>query len=174
MFRFSWAIALSFTLTTLTGILIVTRDLAVTNDVFKDGVVQAEIVDSTTNKALDASNQLVPADRAIRGGLPQVVGVLGSLTKAERTLGSLAGQLDTLGQTLAAADRPLVGIIASGKAATTQANAAARPAKAVVGTLSTARSRVKALGPLLDRTISLARIIESKLRILLLLPTGLQ
>lgn len=170
MFRFSWALALAFTLATLTGILIVTRDLAVTNDVFKEGVAQAETVDVTTNTALKAATELKPADRALREGLPQVVGVLGSLSQAEETLGSLATQLGSLGSTLAAADLPLVGIIKAGKAATVQANAAARPAETIVGTLKSARGKVRDLGPELDRTIALARIIESKLRILLMLP----
>jgi hypothetical protein len=51
MFRLSWAIALGFTIAMLVGILIVTRDLSVSNDIFKDGVAQARIVDQTTDKA---------------------------------------------------------------------------------------------------------------------------
>ena len=170
MYRFSWAVALTFTITTLTGILIVTRDLAVTNDVFKDGVVQAEQVDTTTNTALHAATELKPANRAIQGGLPEVVDVLGSLSKAETTLGRLADQLNTLGQTLASADKPLVSIIGSGKEAAHQANAAVAPARSIVATLRNAQRRVRALGPLLDTTITLSRNIESKLHILLFLP----
>ncbi len=65
MFRLSWAIALGFTIAMLTGILIVTRDLSISNDIFKDGVAQARMVNNTTDEALDGAAQLPPANEAI-------------------------------------------------------------------------------------------------------------
>lgn len=65
MFRLSWALALGFTIAMLVGILIVTRDLSVSNEIFKDGVAQARTVDNTTDKALDGAAQLPPANAAI-------------------------------------------------------------------------------------------------------------
>lgn len=171
MFRLSWAIALTFSLAMLTGILIVTRDLSVTNDIFKDGVAQAEKVNSTTDKAVNATGQLPPADQAIRQGLPQVVGVLGSLSKAETTLGSLGSQLSQLGSVLRGADPPLVGIISAANNSTIQAEAAAKPVAAINVLLGQADQKVRHLGPLLDQTITRASNIDSKLRILLLLPS---
>jgi len=170
MFRFSWGVTLAFTLATLTGILIVTSDLAETNSVFKDGVVQAETVNATTDTALGAANELNPANDAISGGIPHVAGTLASLGRAQHTLGTLATQLQALADTLGSADKPLTGIIAAGKASTKQANAAESPAESIVGTLRRANARVNALAPRLDRTVMLSKRIESKLHILLFLP----
>lgn len=171
MFRLSWAIALIFSLAMLVGILVVTRDLAVTNDIFKDGVAQAQKVNSTTNKAVDATGELPPADLAIRQGLPQVVGVLGSLSRADTTLGTLGGQLSQLGATLRSADPPLVGIISAVSQSTNQVAAVTRPATNINALLGQADQKVRTLGPMLDTTISEARDINSKLNILLLLPS---
>jgi hypothetical protein len=170
MFRLSWAIALIFSLAMLTGVLIVTSDLAVTNNIFKDGVVQAEKVNTTTNAAVAATGQLPPADVAIHQGLPQVVGVLGSLGKAETTLGALGTQLSQLGTVLRSADSPLVGIIAAASNSTTEASAAAKPAAAINTLLTQADQKVRRLAPQLDQTIAEASTIQSKLHILLLLP----
>lgn len=170
MLRLSWAVALAFTIAVLAGILIVTRDLNISNDIFKDGVAQAKIVDSTTDQALDGAQQLPPANAAINNSMPHVVGVLDSLTRADQTLDSLGDQLAALGTALQSADAPLVGIIGAGQAATDQANAAAAPAASIVTTLSEADAKVKALGPLLDQSLALGQTIDSKLRISLLLP----
>lgn len=170
MFRLSWAIALSFTIALLAGILILTRDLAITNDLFKDGVVQAETVDHTTDVALIATGELPPANDAINKGLPEVVGVIDSLTRADHTLGTLGDQLQALGQALVAADAPLVGIIGAGNTATDQANAAAVPAETITHTLAEANAKVATLAPLLDETLVLSETIDSKLRIALVLP----
>jgi len=170
MFRLSWAIALSFTIAVLAGILIVTRDLSISNDIFKDGVAQAKIVDGTTDQALDGAQQLPPADQALHEGLPQVVGVLDSLARADQTLGSLGDHLQSLGDALKSADAPLGGIIEAGQSATDQANAAAAPAADIVNTLSAADTKVQALGPLLDQSLALSQTIDSKLRIALPLP----
>ncbi|MHA4854821.1 hypothetical protein L1080_035705 [Rhodococcus sp. MSC1_016] len=170
MFRLSWAITAAFTIALLCGILIVTRDLAITNDIFKDGVVQAKTVDKTTNEALTGAKELPPANAAINQGLPEVVGVLDSLTRADQTLGELGTQLQALGDALKAADAPLVGIIDAGSSATDQANAAAVPAEQIVHTLADADTKVQALSPLLDQSLALGQEIDSKLRIALLLP----
>ena len=170
MFRLSWAIALSFTLALLVGILILTRDLSITNDIFKDGVAQAKTVDHTTDRALTGADELPPANQAINDGMPQVVGVIDSLTRADHTLGTLGDHLQALGQALRAADAPLVGIIDAGNAATDQANAAAVPAANIVDTLADANSKAQSLAPLLDQTLALSNTIDSKLRIALILP----
>ncbi|HSV64512.1 MAG TPA: hypothetical protein VLJ59_01220 [Mycobacteriales bacterium] len=170
MFRISWGIALVFSLATLVGILVVTRDLSTTDAVFKDGVNQALKVDTTSASAVEATKHLPSADKAIDQSFPQVVGVLGSLSSAQNTLGTLADQLTTLGSALASADAPLAGIIGSTQQASASASAAARPAASIVGILSRANQKVLRLGPLLDQTNARAANIESKLRILLLLP----
>jgi hypothetical protein len=171
MFRLSWAITLSFTIALLAGILILTRDLSITSDIFKDGVAQAETVDHTTDTALATAAQLPPADQAINQSMPQVVGVLDSLTRANQTLGTLGDHLNALGQALAAADPSLVGIIGAGNTATDQANAAAAPAAGIVQTLADANTKARALGLQLDRSLALSHTIDSKLRIALILPT---
>lgn len=170
MFRLSWAIAAAFTIALLCGILIVTRDLAITNDIFKDGVVQAQTVDKTTNEALTGAKELPPANAAINQGLPEVVGVLDSLTRADQTLGELGTQLASLGDALKSAEAPLVGIIDAGSAATDQVNAAAVPAEQIVHTLADADTKVQTLSPLLDQSLALGQEIDSKLRIALILP----
>ncbi|EKT76686.1 hypothetical protein WSS_A41540 [Rhodococcus opacus M213] len=170
MFRLSWAIALAFTIALLSGILIVTRDLSITSDIFKDGVMQAKTVDKTTNDALTGAKELPPANAAINQGLPSVVGVLDSLTRADHTLGELGTQLHALGDALKSADAPLGGIIDAGQSATDQANAAAVPAEQIVHTLADADAKVQALAPLLDQSLSLGQTIDSKLRISLLFP----
>lgn len=170
MFRLSWAIGLIFSLAMLVGILIVTRDLAITNNVFKDGVAQAEKVNTTTDTALGASDELPPADTAIHDGFPEVIGVLGSLSKAQATLGTLGTQLGELGTVLGSADAPLVGIINAGKESTNQATAAVDPAASIVRLLAQADQRVRNLAPLLDETATRSQNIESKLRTLLLVP----
>lgn len=170
MLRVSWAITLAFTIALLTGILIVTRDLGISNDIFKNGVVQAQTVDATTDDALAGAGELVPANAAIDEGLPQVVGVLDSLVRANETLGSLGTNLDQLGTALQAADAPLVGIIEAGDEATVQADAATVPAANIVDTLDAANEKVAAMGPMLDESLALSKEIDSKLRIALLLP----
>lgn len=170
MFRVSWAITLAFTIALLTGILIVTRDLGISNDIFKNGVVQAQTVDATTDDALAGAGELVPANAAIDEGFPQVVGVLDSLVRANETLGSLGTNLDQLGTALQAADAPLVGIIEAGTEATVQADAATVPAANIVDTLGAANEKVAVMGPMLDESLALSKEIDSKLRIALLLP----
>lgn len=170
MFRLSWALALAFTIAALTGVLILTRDLNISNNIFKDGVVQAKTVDATTDKALVGTGELPPADDAVNRSMPEVVGVIDSLTNADGTLGTLGNQLQALADALKAADAPLAGIIQAGGAATDQANAAAQPAAQIVNTLSGANAKAEQLSGLLDQTLSLSQTIDSKLRVALVLP----
>ncbi len=170
MLRISWALTLGFTIAALAGILIITRDLSTSNDIFKEGVVQAHTVDATTDEALAGAAELIPADQAVDRGLPEVVGVLDQLVRANETLASLGGRLGELGTTLSSADAPLAGIIDAGSAATEQANAAAAPAANIVDTLSSANDKVNRLAPLLDTSLALSKEVDSKLRVALLLP----
>lgn len=166
----SWAIAIALTLASLVGILILTRDLSISDAIFKDGVVQAHKVDHTTDKANNGAAQLPPADHAINQGLPQVFGVIDSLNQANTTLATLATDLQALGGALQKADPSLVSIIGSAGQATGSAGAATGQVQTINSTLGDANGRVQTLGSLLDRTQELSAIIDSKLRIALLLP----
>lgn len=166
----TWAIALAFTLATLVGILILTRDLGTSESIFRDGVAQAEQVDRTTDEALDGADQLPPANEAINDGLPEVVGVINSLNTANATLGTLARQLESLGSALDEADPSLVSIVGSAKTATVEANGAAGPAANIAKTLGATNGKIGTLGTKLDETQRLSDEIDSKLRIALLLP----
>lgn len=170
MLRLSWALALSLTITALAGILILTRDLSVTNDLFKDGVAQAKSIDHTTDAALQGVAHLGPADAAINQSLPEVVGVIDSLTRADRTLGTLADQLQALAEALSSADAPLAGIIQAGGSTAARANAVADQAAQIADTLEQADMQARQLGQRLDRTLALSTTIDAKLRVLLILP----
>jgi hypothetical protein len=169
MYRISWAIAALFTVATLYGVLIVNRDLRISDKTLKDGVAQAAQIDTTSATAVSATRPLPAADRAINQGLPPVVGVLGSLSKAQNTLGALGDQLGQLGGVLASADAPLANIIAAARGATGQANGAVYPAAGVVSSLNRVNGKLQALAPLLDQTTAQTHDIDSRLRILLLL-----
>lgn len=170
MFRISWGITLSFTIALLVGVLILTRDLNTTSEIFKDGVAQARTVNNTTDQALGGAAQLPLANTAIDNSMPHVVAVLDSLTTAEGTLGTLGEQLNSLGAALTDAQAPLEGIIVAGQSASEQAQAAAVPAGNIAQTLTASDEKARTLGPLLDRTIALSSVIDSKLRIALVLP----
>ncbi|WP_327097513.1 hypothetical protein OIE68_01140 [Nocardia vinacea] len=169
-FRLSWAMTLAFTIAMLTGLLIVTRDLGITSDIFKDGVEQAQTLDKTTDKALDAARQLPPATDAAQQGLPEVVGIIDSLTSANQALATLGDQLATLDVTLTSADAPLAGTIAAGRKAGGQAGAAVDPLGGITATLNDANANAQTLGRKLDETLTLSQTIDQKLRIALLLP----
>lgn len=166
----AWALAIALTLATLVGILILTRDLSSTNEIFKDGVQQANNIENTTGQAIDGADQLPPADDAINGGVPQVLGIVDSLGNANHTLSSLSDELHELGQVLDTADPSLVSIIESAHEATSEANATTGSATHLNNTLEGANNKVETLGTLLDRTQALSTTIDSKLRIALLLP----
>ena len=169
-FRLSWAITLAFTIAVLSDLLILTRDLGITNDTFKNGVVQAQELDATTDAALDGAHQLPPAAEAARQGLPEVVGVIDSLTRANQVLGTLGDQLGTLGTTLPEADAPLAGTISAGRGAGGEAGAAVVPLGGIAASLDDANVNAQALGQKLDETLTLSQTIDQKLRVALLLP----
>lgn len=169
-FRLSWAITLAFTIAILSGLLIATRDLGITSDTFKNGVEQARTLDETTDKALDGVHHLPAATDSAHQALPEVVGIIDSLTRADQTLGILADQLTILGATLTSADAPLAGTIAAGQEASGQAGSAVGPLHAVTATLNDANVNAQTLGQKLDQTQTLSQTIDQKLRITLLLP----
>lgn len=169
-FRLSWAITLALTIAILTGLLILTRDLGITDAAFKDIVVQAKNLDRTTDEALDGAHQLPPATDAVNQGLPEVVGIIDSLTRANQTLATLGDQLDTLGATLTSADAPLAGTISAGQAAGGQADAAVEPLGGVAAALDDANTNAQTLDQKLDETLAFSQTIDQKLRVALLLP----
>lgn len=170
MLRLAWGMALAATVVALTGILTLTADLAVTDAVFADGVVQAAKVDETTDKALEAGLELPAADAALGDSMSEVLRTIDSLQRVQGTLGRLGSQLTSLGSVLASADDPLASIIGSTRGTTAAAGDARNPVNHIVDTLAEANGGVGALGPKLDRTLAHSRAIESKLRVLLLLP----
>lgn len=170
MFPISWAVAFIGGVVALVGVLVVTGDLDVTNDVFKDGVVQAKIVDATHDDALVAADELPAAKRALESSMPEVTGTLGQLGQAQSTLGTLGKQLDKLARVLASADHPLGDIIGSVEGATGFADRATPPAANIVKTLGLGNSNIKKLGPLLDETSERSARIEAKLRVLRAIP----
>nr|WP_271208851.1 hypothetical protein [Rhodococcus wratislaviensis] len=169
-FRLSWAITLAFTIAVLTGLLILTRDLSITDDTFEDGVLQAQELNQTTDEALDGAHQLPPVTEAAQQGLPEVIGVIDSLTRANQVLATLGDQLDTLGATLTEADAPLAGTISAGRGAGEQAGAAVVPLAGIAATLDDANVNAQTLGQKLDETHTLSQTIDQKLRVALLLP----
>lgn len=171
MLRLSWAIALIATLGTLTGILIVTRDLAVTNDIFKEGVVEAKKVNSTTDTALEAGTELPAAQSALQEGLPHVDGTLQALERAETTLASHAVELENLANVLGEAEAPLDGIIRSVDDATGAAVEATAPARNVTDTLTAANTRIRELDGMLHETLRRSERIADRMRALQRIPT---
>lgn len=166
----TWAVTLGFTVATLVGILILTRDLGTSEAIFRDGVVQANKVNDTTDRALGGAEELPPANAAINAGMPEVVGVIASLNTANGTLSTLGEQLQSLGAALDEADPALVNIIGSAELASKQAKGAAGPAGHIAFTLDGANQKVGTLAGLLDETQTLSDTIDSKLRIALVLP----
>ncbi len=161
---------LGLTIAWLTGLLILTRDLGITNDLFADGVTQVETLDKSTDEALDGAHQLPPATDAVNQGLPEVVAIIDSLTRADQTLATLGVQLAALGGTLIAVDEPLAGTISAGQAASEQASAAAEPLGGIAGSIDNANANVQTLGQKLNETLALSQTIDQKLRVALLLP----
>lgn len=170
--RIAWAVALAATIASIVGILILTSDQALSAASFQAGVEQSRILDRTTDTALAAGLELPAADAALRDSLPHVVDTTDSLVRARSTLGTLGDQLVTLGDVLDSADPPLKSIVT----ATRDTNGAAADAKSPVDRIATsldrANTNARTLGTTLDQTLARARTIESKLRVLLLLPTG--
>lgn len=90
--------------------------------------------------------------------------------RRHRRSDALGGQLKTLGTVLNSADPHLVSIVEAARTSTEEAGAAAKPAEGIVGLLADSDAKVRRLGGILDETSARAQRIESKLRILLVLP----
>ncbi|UGT67753.1 hypothetical protein LTT66_31925 [Nocardia gipuzkoensis] len=170
MFRLSWALALALTVAALTGILIVTRDLHTTRDVFARGVDEGQTIEVTTDKALAGAAQLPATVDSITRGLPSVIGVSQSMARADSSLAAMATNLNTLAAALGSADGPLGAVVASSSSAGSAATAAVPPVEHISDTLSATDAKAIQLGRLLDQTQVLSSTIDSKLRVALLLP----
>ena len=170
--RVAWAVALAATLASVVGILILTSDLAVSAASFRAGVEQGKIVDHTSDVALAAGLELPAANEALRDSLPRVVETANSLTRARATLGTLGDELVQLGAVLDSADPPLSSVVAATRDTNAAAAGAQPPVDHIVAILDRANGNVLDLGPKLDESLARARVIESKLRALLLLPIG--
>jgi hypothetical protein len=170
--RLAWAVALAATIASVVGILILTSDQALSAASFQAGVEQAQILDHTTDTALAAGLELPAANDALRDSLPHVVQTTNSLVRARTTLGTLGDQLVALGGVLDSADPPLDAVVTATRGTNAAAAQAQPPVNHITVTLGRANATVRDLGPKLDESLSRARIIESKLRVLLLLPIG--
>jgi ABC-type transporter Mla subunit MlaD len=108
------------------------------------------------------------------GSLPRHLPVqtANSLVKARTTLGTLGDQLVTLASVLDSADPPLDSVVTATRDTNTAAAQAQPPVDHIAATLDRANANARDLGPKLDESLTRARTIESKLRVLLLLPIG--
>lgn len=170
--RLAWAVALAATITSVVGILILTSDQALSAASFHAGVEQARILDHTTDTALAAGLELPAANDALRDSLPHVAQTTNSLVRARVTLGTLGDQLVALGNVLDSADPPLNSVITATRDTNTAAARAQPPVDRIAATLGRANANTRDLGPKLDESLARARTIESKLRVLLLVPIG--
>jgi ABC-type transporter Mla subunit MlaD len=170
--RLAWAVALAATIASIVGILILTSDQALSAASFQAGVEQARKLDHTTDTALAAGLELPAANDALRDSLPHVVQTTTSLIKARTTLGTLSDQLVTLASVLDSADPPLDSVVTATRDTNTAAAHAQQPVDHIAATLDRANTNARDLGPKLDESLTRARTIESKLRVLLLLPIG--
>lgn len=168
--RTSWTVALAVTLATLMGILVLTRDLSISDSLFKDGVSQAETVNATTDEALAGVAELPAGDFALRQSLPEVAGVATSLTTATTTLDDLGYKLNLLSEALTGANTSLEDIVTSGRGAVSEADQAAGPTGSIANRLNGINAQTKELSAQLDDTASLSHTVDTKLRIALLIP----
>jgi hypothetical protein len=168
--RLTWAVTLGFTIASLTGIVVLTSDLARTDGVLRSALTEVLKIASTTDRGLNANMALPPTNDALVQSLPEVVSTVGSMRRARSTLSTLGTQLDSLAAVLDSADPPLARIIGSARGATDAARAAEAPTAHIARTLATADDRARSLGPKLDDALTRSRSIESRLRILRLLP----
>jgi hypothetical protein len=118
------------------------------------------------------AQQLVPVAKSLRDSLPHVVQTANSLVKACTTLGTLGDQLVTLASVLDSADPPLDSVVTATRDTNTAAAQAQPPVDHIAATLDRANANARDLGPKLDESLTRARTIESKLRVLLLLPSA--
>lgn len=170
--RLTWAVALGFSIASLTGILVLTSDLARTDAVLRNALAEVVKISSTTTRGKNANLALPPTDAALTASLPEVVSTAGSLGRARTTLATLGTRLDALAAVLGRADQPLTRIVDSARGAADAARAADAPAAHIARTLRTADDRTRSLKPELDEALYRSRSIEARLRILRLLPGG--
>jgi hypothetical protein len=170
--RLAWAVALAATIASVVGILILTSDQALSAASFQAGVEQGRILDHTTDTALAAGLELPAANGALRDSLLHVVQTTNSLVRARTTLGTLGDQLVALGAVLDSADPPLDSVVTATRGTNAAAAQAQPPVDRIAASLDRANGNVRDLGPKLDETLARARTIESKLRVLLILPIG--
>ena len=168
--RLVWAVTLAFSLASFSGILVLTHDLAATNAVLNDSVGQVRKINRTTDRGLAANLALPPTDDAVLASMPSVESTVASLRHARTTLATLGTQIRVLADVLASTNGPLVHIVAAAQSADEAARSAQTPTSQTSDTLRYADARTSRLQPELDHTLDTARSIESKLRILLLLP----
>lgn len=93
-----------------------------------------------------------------------------SLQSANDTLTALGNQTQTLADVLARAGDPVLRTVNTARDTNQTVHQAQPPTSRIVDTLDSIDDHVANLGPLLDQTLSTSRSIETKLRILLLLP----
>ena len=170
--RLAWAVAVAASIASVVGILILTSDQALSAASLQAGTEQGRILDRTTDTALAAGLELPAANGALRESLPHVVRTTDSLVRARTTLGTLGDQLVVLGDVLDSADQPLEAIVAATRGTDTAAADARPPVNRIAASLDRADDNVRKLGTKLDESLARAGTIESKLRVLLLLPIG--
>ena len=170
MFRVSWLITTTLTLFSLTAILVLTRDLAVTNDTFKAGVAEVSEVNGVTDSALEASAELPAADEAIINGLPEVAEVSTSLARTDGTLHTLSTRLDSLGVALDNTNEPLPDILHGLDESTGSTEDAIGPAARIADRVAGIEQLVRQISTKLGISYTSAKRIEAKLRVLLLVP----
>ncbi|MCG7631456.1 MULTISPECIES: hypothetical protein [Gordonia] len=155
----------------MVGLLILSRDLSITSETFKDGVAQAETVNGTTDEALAGADQLDPANTATRAGMPEITGIVASLSQANTSLSELGTKLQQLGDALTGANTSLEGVISSGNSAVDNAFRASTSVASISDRLEGINTRATEIAAELDNTRALSHTIDTKLRIALLLPT---
>lgn len=166
MLRTSFAVAIACIMGVLVAVLVTTRDLNHTNSIFTDGVVQAEKVNSTTDIALTAGNELPTADATFQISLPQTLSVIAQLQNAQGTLNGLAEQLTKGSAVLGSADAPLATIIGEVVASNTQLTNVQSSFANINNLLQGGLSLANAISSQLVQTLALSKNIESKLHIL--------
>lgn len=164
MLRTSFAVAIAMVLGVVVAVLVTTRDLNTTNNIFTDGVIQAQKVNATTDIALTAGNELVPAQETFGISIPQTLSVIAELKKAQATLDGLGTQLTRAAAVLISAQAPLIFIIGEVITSFTNAEAVGPPFSNINNLLEQGNGQVGVISNQLTETTRLAREIESKLR----------
>jgi len=166
----TWAVALALSIASLAGILVLSSDLAATDAVLTEAVGQIRKIADGTHRGVTANEALPPTNAAVLESMPAVLATVSSLQSANDTLTTLGNQIQTLADVLARAADPVRRTVDIAGEANHTVRLAQRPTGRIVDTLGSVDHRVANLGPLLDQTLNTSRSIESKLRILLVLP----